>query len=65
MGSRCEEDIISLINTVAIAEPQHNDAANLQNSIVLLQNDAFKSSLRDLFICGALVILLLFYLPLV
>lgn len=34
MCSRCEADIISLINTVAIVEPQHNDAVNLQYSII-------------------------------
>lgn len=59
--------IIPLINRVVIAEPQHNDAVNLQISIFCFQDGTFKSLLCALFILfspGAAEILLLFYLPL-
>lgn len=49
---------------MVIAEPQHNDVVNLKISIFCFQNGTFKSLLRDLFIPGAAVILLQFYLTL-
>lgn len=64
MGIENQADIIPLINRVVIAETRHNDAVNLKISIFCFQNGTFKSLLCHLFIPGAAVILLLFYLPL-
>lgn len=49
---------------MVIAELKHNDAVNLKTSIFHFLNGTFKSLLCDLFILGAAVILLQFYLPL-
>lgn len=63
MWTENEAAILPLINKEVLAEPQQADAINLKILIFCFLNGTFKSLLCDLFILGAAVILLQFYLP--